>query len=210
MKSYTVTITPDDGDGAKTIVKLDVDSQGARIRKLSLKAGTGAGLNAAQLPAINLAQLLASVMPATLSATSAPATPAVNRVAASGRAAAGVGDQTPTPAPAPRAETVAPKRRGPAKKAATTKAATTKTAGTLVPSPGKKTATKKALVANKTSTATGRMYRTMPDDFVTSHGKTTMVDLADVYQVPLHTVQGWVNTARKQGKIPPARSRTRT
>ena len=53
-----------------------------------------------------------------------------------------------------------------------------------------------------------RAYRVMPEDFVNTFGKTTMADLAEVYQVPRHTIQAWVNTARRQGKIPPARSRS--
>ncbi len=47
----------------------------------------------------------------------------------------------------------------------------------------------------------------MPDDFVQTFGKTTMADLASVYEVPLHTVAGWVKTARKQGLIAPATPR---
>jgi len=49
----------------------------------------------------------------------------------------------------------------------------------------------------------------MPDDFVNTFGKTTMADLATVYEVPLYTIQNWVNTARKQGRIAPARPRAK-
>ena len=49
----------------------------------------------------------------------------------------------------------------------------------------------------------------MPDDFVQTFGKTTMADLATVYNVPLHTVAGWVKTARRQHLIPQATPRKR-
>jgi hypothetical protein len=50
----------------------------------------------------------------------------------------------------------------------------------------------------------------MPDDFIQTFGKTTLSDLATVYNVPLHTVNAWVRTARQKGLIPAATPRKKS
>jgi hypothetical protein len=59
MTSYTVTITPEDGDGATTTLRLDVIRGVATLTDMHLHAG--AGLSAGPLPAIDYALLLRAV-----------------------------------------------------------------------------------------------------------------------------------------------------
>ena len=54
MKDYTVTIAPNDGEGATTVVKLQLDGSTPLIKELTLSAGNNAGLSIDQLPAIDL------------------------------------------------------------------------------------------------------------------------------------------------------------
>jgi hypothetical protein len=55
VNRYTVTITPEDGRGAQTVVSLEVSGPTPRITELNLKAGKDAGVSAAQLPPIDQA-----------------------------------------------------------------------------------------------------------------------------------------------------------
>lgn len=72
MKTYTLTIAPDDGQGTQTVVNLQLDNGRPTITGLHLVALDSTGLSANQLPAINLELLLAAIMPATTPATPAP------------------------------------------------------------------------------------------------------------------------------------------
>lgn len=182
MKRYTITITPDNGRGAATVVKLEVNGTTPRITELNIKADPNTGLSASQLPAIDLEMLLAAIMPATGVVPAVTAAPPVSP------------KQAGVPAPAISATAAAP-----AAKAATARKPAKKA------QPG---TARKAPAAQTPAPRKGRAYRTMPDDFIASFGKTTMTDLADVYEVPRHTIQGWVTTARKQGKLPPAHTRS--
>lgn len=237
MNSYTVTITPDDGQGAETVVKLDINGSAPRIKELRLTAGENTSLSTGQLPAINLELLLAAVMP-TAAPKAVTATPPTIATVPTARVVAPDAPTAIEPAAAvsvptaatprarakaapPRAQVNATPPRARAKATPTAGATQAKTAPGKNTAPTKKSAAKKVTGTKRTpaataskaqagdTTKTGRVYRTMPDDFAGTYGKTTMADLADVYRVPLHTIQGWVNTARKQGKIPPARSRNK-
>lgn len=84
MASYTITITPDDGDGTTTTLRLDVTRGAATLTDMHLHAG--AGLSAGQLPQIDYALLLRAVG----QETGAPAK------AATARKAAGRGRQPAT------------------------------------------------------------------------------------------------------------------
>jgi hypothetical protein len=59
MASYTITITPEDGDGTTTTLRLDVTRGVATLTDVHLHAG--AGLSAGQLPTIDYAMLLRAV-----------------------------------------------------------------------------------------------------------------------------------------------------
>lgn len=220
MKNYTVTIAPDDGEGATTVVKLQLDGSTPLIKELTLSAGNNAGLAIGQLPVIDLGALLAAVMPA---ATTSPviadiaAAPSPMIAAPPADDVDGLAPASPVPVtvaqPVSVARTAPPvtTRRTRANTAPATKAAgATKAPAAKKAAAGKKT--QPAKPGRRSAAHTGpnreRAYRVMPEDFVNTFGKTTMADLAEVYQVPRHTIQGWVNTARKHGKIPPARSRS--
>lgn len=286
MKSYTVTITPDDGDGAQTVVTLEVNGAAPRITELWLRAGANGSLSTGQLPDINLEQLLAAVTPGaripavtdSIGADSIGTGLDASGPAVAARAAATVSEPVPAgtvivvppaatvdasvPAPvpspaneiapgatAPRKAAARPARKtapGPARTASARKPAARKPASRKANvTPGQTAAAKASpgTGTSKTTAATSpagkgvakaspdkptpgkagprkakpastspsdgpvkeRIYRTVPDDFVNTFGKTTMADLAEIYHVPLHTIQGWARTARKQGKIPPGR-----
>jgi hypothetical protein len=195
MPTYTVTIQPDDGHAATTVISLEVNGAAPRITRLELIANDGASLSTAQLPEINLELLLASVLPA-----AAPA-------AVTAHAPASIAtDATPPPAGPPPAAAEKPVAATPKPRAA--KKATAARAA-------KQGDTKKT-PRNTTSKAAapkpakgGRTYRTMPDDFVATYQQAkTIAAVADYYAVPHHTAQGWMNTARRRGLIAPARSRS--
>jgi hypothetical protein len=226
VKDYTVTIAPNDGEGATTVVKLQLDGSTPLIKELTLSAGNNAGLSIDQLPAIDLGALLAAVMPA---ATTSPITTDIAAAQSPAIAAPPAHDIDEVAPASPVPVTAAPPvgvarpatpvtpRRTRANTAPGTKAAaaTKATAATKGPAAKKAPAGKKTQPAKpgkpsaaRTGPKRERAYRVMPEDFVNTFGKTTMADLAEVYQVPRHTIQAWVNTARKQGKIPPARSRS--
>jgi hypothetical protein len=221
VKQYTVTITPDDGVGAETVIKLDVNGVTPRVKELRLTAGDNGSLSTSQLPAINLELLLAAVMPA---ATSMPAPAAMSLpgtdTPALDVAAAPADAPPPPPAAAQTAPSVAtastsPRRGRPAKKAAAPATRTAKKTAGRKAAAAKATAKKaqpgkvRKATSAKPDPKTGRVYRTMPDDFVsTYHQASTVAAIADVYDVPRHTAQGWVNTARKRGLIAAARRRS--
>ncbi|HEY1487233.1 MAG TPA: hypothetical protein VGF84_14095 [Micromonosporaceae bacterium] len=121
----------------------------------------------------------------------------------------------------------APSKRAPSKTSATKKAEPTRAESTRAASaaPAKTAApataatkaaaksTGPATTSGKASLgaaveATGRVRRLMPDDFADMYRQApTVAAVADYYQVPTYTAQGWVQTARKRGLIPPARGR---
>jgi Homeodomain-like domain len=98
MTSYTITITPEDAEGATTILRLDMTRGVATLTDMHLHGR--AGLSAGQLPAIDYALLLRAVG----QETTAPA-----KAAAAGKAA-GRGVQ-----PARRARRAAPTAAQPVK-----------------------------------------------------------------------------------------------
>jgi hypothetical protein len=214
MKRYVLTVTPQDGDGATAVVHLDVNSAGPRIKQVTVTAGEGQYLP--QMP-FDIEGFLAVVLP-TLAPS--PAVTPLATIAAELPPAGRAGDTSSAEAAAapavvaperPEVLPVEPRRRPPRARPATATTTVAKTASP--PAKASKRPAKKTAVVTKTTpraaaTATkDRAYNKMPDDFVATFGKTTLADLADVYDVPRHTVQGWVNTARKQGKIPPATPR---
>ncbi len=204
MRLYTVTITPDDGAGAQTVIKLQVNATSSRITQLQLNAGADAGLSATQLPPINLELLLEAVLPASM--------PPAHAIRDS---RTDVDEDTPGTAVRPDSPTTTVTRSRPGRKTAgdagrvakkgkgggrpaTKVAAAAKPAATPARAPGK-------------ATGTGRVYRTLPDDFAGVYQQAKSVaGVADHYDVPRHTVNGWVRTARQRGLIDQGRSRRGT
>jgi hypothetical protein len=197
MPSYTITITPDDGVGAETVVKLQIDGNTPRITKLELTAAAGATLATSQLPAINLEMLLASVQPAITpypTPTPAIATATVQQPAA---------DDIPAATPREREPATGHDRTKPAATAAAVKPAPK---ATKKPATGKTAASAKKTQAKPEST--GRAYRTMPGDFAAVYQQASSVGaVADHYGVPRHTAQNWVATARRRDLIPAGQRR---
>jgi hypothetical protein len=178
VTSYTVTITPDDSSGTTTTLRLDVAGGQVRLTDLHLHAGTG--LSTGQLPAIDFGLLLQAVNPGTARTIEAAAD-SVEEV--------------------PAAAAMAPRRRA-VRKAA--KAAR----GGRRPGRSAEKATAGRGRAKKAAAATGsgdrdRAYRRMPDDLAEVYqriGSPTAV--AQHYQVPRHTVHGWLRRLRQQGLLP--------
>jgi hypothetical protein len=222
VKNYTVIVRPDDGIGAETVVKLQIDGAGTRITQLQLTAGNDGGLSVSQLPAINLEMLLAAVLPA---AATMPTQARIEPPATAAQPTRAVATQDTGPlqpgqiATEPPAAAEPPQQRKPTDRAAQTKKGlgSAGKAATRKPATGK-AATPKPAKAVKAGRATrtpaaedkaaGRTYRTLPEDFADVYRQGgSVAAVADYYNVPAHTVTGWMRTARKRGLIPEAPAR---
>ena len=86
MSGYTVTITPSgDQSGPRTTIQVDTSSGAGRVTELTVRAGDN-GLSPEQLPAIDLALLVAALVPGSTPAiTAAPAASASAAAAAPAR-----------------------------------------------------------------------------------------------------------------------------
>jgi hypothetical protein len=217
VAGYTITITPNDDEaGACTTIRVDTTSGSARITELTVRAAEGGAIVSQQLPALNLDQLIAALVPAATSAITAAADPveqsvghsapqdstepatteevAIRQPATETDASMAEVDVAPAPADAPQPR---PARAGRAAK---------KAAGTA---PAKKASTRsrqtKAERVAATQSANGRRaYRRMPepDEVLVAYrevGGTTA--LARHYGVPRHTATGWLRRLRSQGML---------
>jgi hypothetical protein len=211
MKGYTVTVAPDEKTEATATVRYEINGGAPRVTDFHLRAGDGQSLSDARMPDINIAQLLAAVIPAM---TGAPVAPAISAVvepddAVDLHASGEIGDR-PEPIATPRP---ARKSRASAVKAPSLTASASTKAKKVEKSSSSKTTTK-ANEASKRKTipaaaaSESRVRRFMPDDFVEVYTQaSTVAAVADFYGVPGYTAQGWVQTARKRGLIAPAHSR---
>lgn len=236
MKAYTVTVTPDDASEATATIRYELNGDTPRITDVHFAAGENQSLSTARLPQIDIAQLLAAVIPA-VAAT--PAARPIHTTAATGpmlditTVAADVDDaatasvavpsprvphtapvvevEEPTSTPARRTRaprTPAAKHTAATKTVPVRKAATPKAAPTKKTSPKKAPATVDRKASDPVAATDKRARRFMPDDFAEVYRQaSTVAAVADFYGVPAHTAQGWVKTARKHGMIDPARSR---
>jgi hypothetical protein len=214
VTTYTITITADHS-GATTQLRLD--TTGGRTTLTDLHLHDSAGLSTGKLPAIDYPQLLAALntrTPTPITRAAVPATqptpgrgarPTANpparkrtRPATTTRAKAprpGTGSTTQVasqPAANPRTRRVSAKAATAANKSAPTARKT-----------AKKTATK---TAGRVHSGAARAYRRLPDDLAAVYqqlGGATAV--ADYYQVPRHTANGWLRRLRDQGIIPTTR-----
>jgi hypothetical protein len=188
MTSYTVTITPDDPDLAVTTIRLDITDSAAAIRELRLVPGSAGGLTPGRLPVLDMNQLVAAVLAATVpgSAAEGPMPSRPSRMAATPKAAAKRAERSAEAAPV--AKTV------PSKTAAKR---TTKATSVAKRTAAKKTAAKKTAAARE---AGGRTYRRVPDDFdqVLRQAGGSASIVADHYGVPRHTAYSWIRSARKK------------
>ncbi|MET0493184.1 MAG: hypothetical protein ABW000_08650 [Actinoplanes sp.] len=213
MDSYTITIAPNDDSGAAT--RLVVDTSGDQVRITDVHLHAPLGLSSGHIPTVDFALLLQAVTGSggqtadstTALVASQPSAPAI--------------EAAPEPQPAP----PAPKRRArkatPAVEAAPAKPAarsrTAKAAPVAAPrrqaradkqapvkaktaaAPAKKqTATRtRTKVAAAPPAASGRVYRRTPDDLAEVFEQVeTVAGIAEHYEVPRYTAQGWVNRLR--------------
>jgi len=203
VTSYTITITADDTDHATTL-RLDTSNGQSTLTGLHLHAPTG--LSTGTIPAIDYALLLRAVT------TDTPTPVSVEPASAGGDSTRTRRSKVPAPAAA----------RGRRVPAETSQSATapagvphnTTTGGTRArratgaggnAATGRKTpatpakAGKTAVQATRTGTKPSRAYRRMPEDLAVAYRQTSSpTALADLYQVPRHTIDGWLRRLRRQ------------
>jgi hypothetical protein len=211
MKSYTITIAPDDATGAVALIEVLVNDAGPMLKRFSLAPSAGSVLSMAEISQFDSERLVSTAL---LAASFMPA--------AGSRKDEAVASESGSPAasslpyrPSLR-QTSAQAKRGsrPASKKsdASVGAPPSCTDSGDTASPGAEPKSRRRTQVKLTHVTAngdgGRNYRTMPDDFFDRFGTKTMSALATDYAVPLHTIQSWINTARKQGKLPPARQRS--
>ncbi len=225
MDSYTITIATNDDSGAATRLVVDTSGEQLRITDVHLHNphGLSSGQIPAIDIELLLRAVTASAAPngspaaaATALPTAAASTPALESAPAA--------EQAPRqPARKSAATQGAPVKRTPVKRAAgapakrargtarpseltnraaqsssTNRAAAsapTKRAAASAPTK-RAAATKRAPAATATS-ATERVYRRTPDDLSAVFAQvSTVAGVANHYEVPRHTAQGWVNRLR--------------
>jgi hypothetical protein len=172
MRTYNITITPQDDPRIQTTVSVEVERSGraVRVTEMTVRAVEGAGLPGARLPAVDVELLLRAILPPEAAEAAAEPEP---------RGRAG------------RAARITPGR---AKRAAPEAREAKRTA------PAARRAAAKAAKAAKAGEGDIRAYRRMPDDVVNTYAQLhSITALAAHYGVPRHTAQGWMNRLRKQG-----------
>jgi hypothetical protein len=178
MSGYTVTITQSGAKaGPQTTIHVDTTTGAARVVELTMRAADGNGLAPQEVPAIDLAGLIAALAP--------------------GGTAAVTGIKSVAPEGGTRG------RRSSASAAKAAKAAA-KTAAKRGAGRGRRRA---EAAADAGEATTGRAYRRMPDqDEVVAawrqSGSTSAV--AEHFGVPRHTATGWLRRLRGLGLLEPA------
>ncbi|MFI7208074.1 hypothetical protein [Micromonospora aurantiaca (nom. illeg.)] len=219
MSSYTISIAADDPSRATTTVRVELNGATARITELMVRAGEGDGLTAGQIPAVDLDLLLKAVTPAVggqQALTVSPAAPADEASAGvsvdeepvaeteAGQAVAvttSTADQpaTTTPVLSEPTAVAVPKQasRAKAPSAGATRSRGRKATGAKATNPGRK-ATKQT-AKGEASPGTGRVYRRSPSDLESVYQQAgSVAAVADHYDVPRHTAQGWIRTLRRR------------
>jgi hypothetical protein len=218
MTSYTITVAPSDGSGATTTITVDASDGDVRITDVHLRAA--AGLTATQLPSIDISLLMQAVSPQLSSGNTAPVAPAVTdqpepTVPALREAATGTDDT------ARAADADAPASAGADEPAVTPSRSATRrrqretadssngmSANATSPRPRRRggseepaaaTPARKGRTARKQTppAVQERVYRRMPADFAFVAPELNSASaIAAHYQVPRHTVQGWLRRLR--------------
>jgi hypothetical protein len=228
VSSYTITITiaADDPGRATTTLTVELNGATARITELVVRAGEGDGLTAGQIPAVDLDLLLKAVTPAAggqqaiavspaAPADDAPATdgtPVDGEPVADTEAAQPVAANTSTdgepattsPATTDVTEVTVPKQtsRAKARAAGSTRASGRKAAAGANATTAARKATKQT-AKGEADTTKGRVYRRSPSDLESVYQQAGGVAaVADHYNVPRHTAQGWIRTLRRRQASP--------
>ncbi|MFI2650796.1 MULTISPECIES: hypothetical protein [Micromonospora] len=226
MSSYTITIAADDRSRATTILTVELEGTTARIVELLVRAGEGDGLTAGQIPAVDVDLLLKAVTPAVGGQQALTVSPAATADAPADPERLAVGDEEPvadtnptqavgattsiaeeptTAIPAnDRAEVAVPKQpaRAKASAAAETRAGGRKAARGLKAAVSGRNANKQK-PKGEASKEKGRVYRRSPDDLESVYQQAgSVAAVADHYDVPRHTAQGWIRTLRRRQGSP--------
>ncbi len=219
MSSYTISIAADDPSRATTTVRVELNGATARITELVVRAGEGDGLTAGQIPAIDLDLLLKAVTPAVggqQALTVSPAAPADEAPAGvsvdeepvaeteAGQAVTvttSTADQpaTTTPVLSEPTAVAVPKQasRAKAPSDSATRSRGRKATGAKATNAGRK-ATKQT-AKGEASPGAGRVYRRSPSDLESVYQQAgSVAAVADHYNVPRHTAQGWIRTLRRR------------
>jgi hypothetical protein len=180
MSGYTVTIVPSGRQsGPRTTITVDTANGAARVSEFTVQAD-GPGLTAQELPAIDLAGLVAALSPPAIGGPAQAATGASSAKAARRKPSKSTRGARRTAKATAKSESaqstvIRGRRRGAAAKASAT-----------------------------TTAAPKREYRRMPpeEDVVAVWAATRSASkLADHFDVPRHTATGWLRRLRQTGVI---------
>jgi hypothetical protein len=181
VTAYTVTITAEDS-GATAQLHLDTTGDQAILTDIHLHHGNT--LPAGQLPAIDYTLLLQAIDTSRPTRARATKTPA-------GAAAAAATTQNQRASGSTNPAAARPRTRGAA-------ARTGGAAGNTATTAGKNTK-KTAINTGRTGSDTKRRYWHAPDDLAAVYQKLgSAAAVADHYQVPRHTANGWIRRLRDQ------------
>ncbi|MEU8299743.1 hypothetical protein AB0C04_21020 [Micromonospora sp. NPDC048909] len=218
MSSYTITIASDDPSRATTTLTVELNGTTARISELLVRAGDGDGLTPGQIPTVDLDLLLKAVTPAVggQQAITVSPSPAADdatdpkgdeksvpdsQPAEAAHTATSVADELATPIPAKNdtTEVAVPRQTSRAKAPATRATRTGTRKATAVAKATNTTRKSKQTAKDEASTGKGRSYRRSPSDLESVYQQAgSVAGVADHYDVPRHTAQGWIRTLRRR------------
>jgi hypothetical protein len=222
VAGYTITIMSNDETAAQTTIRVGTASGSARITELTVRAAEGGGIFPRQLPALNLDQLIAALVPSaptalassddsepasasvgSLPAESLPAEPATSESAAVEQVSAPESVLVPEASDEP-VETPQLSASASARGARSSRAKKAARTAPAKKAPARSRQTKAEKTAATQSPNGRRAYRRMPEanELLSAYrevGGTTA--LARHYGVPRHTATGWLRRLRMQGLL---------
>jgi hypothetical protein len=178
---YTITISPEDANGAQTTVSVDVNGDQMRIIEVTVRSASGTGLSGGRMPDVDFDLLLRAINPARQAVATSGSDLDADSISEAGSQA---------DAPAPRRSAPPVRSRGSAGEGKPRGAGTE----------GKRRQGKPRVETSvPPSVLGGRVYRRMPDDLAEVYEQTQSVTaVAQHYDVPRHTAQGWMNRLRER------------
>jgi hypothetical protein len=210
VSSYTIIITPNDDTATTTRLELEISGNQVVLTDLHIHASNG--LSAGRLPAIDYDLLLRAISPLTPTPTSTRLAPATNSHAqlatsAAEESAIEVDESSAPSTPRARRRSAAAGSVRPVKTGQRRRGRATAVEPDAVPATATRRGRKPAAATNGIVAdgvgAAGRAYRRMPEDFAVMYEQAgSATALANQYDVPRHTVHGWVKRLRAQGVLP--------
>jgi hypothetical protein len=189
MSRFTVTIESDRADAGTMTIHLDTSSGSPRVLEVTMAAAAGGSVSALSFSQLALDRLVSAFA---TEASQAPPVEASTRSTAAQPPGAPEADSKPGAAPPEPVAAKAPAKRAakaPAKAAATKAAKARRPVREATPADG-----------------TARQYRRRPDTaelIGAYHEAASVTDLAAQYEVPRHTMNGWLARLRGEGLITP-------